>query len=99
MRWNINNEIDTVTQETNRKKKGKKKKTAEYCHIVVTNSPNNMLQIALSWGGYSSLRLIFSMYFESHKQQSSANKVTILMNWSKFLHEILSSQKGIVFFT
>ena len=44
----------------------KKKMTAKYCHIVVhvTNSPNNKLQIVLSWGGCNSLRLIFSMYFE-----------------------------------
>ena len=68
MGWNMNSEINNVTQETNWKKKKKEEKTAEYCHVLVINSPNNTLQIVLSWLGCSSLRLILSIYFESHKQ-------------------------------
>ena len=55
--------------KTKENKKRKKKKTAEYCHIAVhIISPNNTLEIVLSWGGCSFLRLIFLMYFLSHIQ-------------------------------
>ena len=55
-------------KEKKREKTKKEKKAAEHSHIVihVTNSPNNTLQIVLSWEGCSSLRLILSMYSEFH---------------------------------